>query len=49
MGQGFTIRNDLALDTIITNVVIIDSVSGIIKADIGIKDGMIHGVGKGGN
>lgn len=49
MGQGVTLRNDQALDTIITNVVIMDSVSGIIKADIGIKDGMIHGVGKGGN
>lgn len=49
MGQGVTIRNDQALDTIITNIIIIDSVSGIIKADIGIKDGMIHGVGKAGN
>ena len=42
-------RNDSALDTIITNVVIIDTISGITKADIGIKDGMIQGVGKGGN
>lgn len=42
-------RNDVALDTLITNIVVIDSVSGIFKADIGIKDGMIHGVGKAGN
>ena len=43
------VRNDVALDTIITNVIIIDAVSGVVKADIGIKDGMIQGVGKGGN
>jgi urease len=49
MGQSVTISNDIALDTVITNVVIIDSLCGIIKADIGIRDGMIHGVGKAGN
>lgn len=49
MAQSISARNDVALDTIITNVIIIDSVSGIIKADIGIRDGMIQGVGKGGN
>ena len=37
MGQTVNARNDVALDTIITNVIIIDSISGIIKADIGIK------------
>ena len=49
MGQAVSVRNDVALDTIITNIVIIDAVCGIIKADIGIKDGMIQGVGKAGN
>ncbi len=49
MAQAVNARNDTALDTIITNVVIIDAVCGVIKADIGIKDGMILGVGKGGN
>jgi urease alpha subunit len=37
MAQAVGVRNDQALDTIITNVVIIDAVCGIIKADIGIK------------
>ena len=37
MGQSVNVRNDSALDTIITNVIIIDSVGGIIKADIGIR------------
>ena len=49
MAQSVNSRNDTAVDTIITNVVIIDAVCGVIKADIGIKDGMILGVGKGGN
>jgi urease subunit alpha len=37
-----------ALDTVITNALILDY-SGIIKADIGIKDGRIVGIGKSGN
>ncbi len=37
------------LDTVITNALIVDSVSGIIKADIGIKDGFIRAIGKAGN
>lgn len=37
MGQCVGSRNDTALDTIITNVVIIDASVGIIKADIGIR------------
>lgn len=49
MAQAVSLRNDVALDTVITNVVIIDTISGILKADIGIKDGMVHGVGKAGN
>ncbi|TDD91063.1 urease subunit alpha [Actinomadura darangshiensis] len=38
-----------ALDTVITNVVVIDPVLGVVKGDIGIKDGRIAGVGKSGN
>ncbi|MFT4039538.1 MAG: urease subunit alpha, partial [Thermomicrobiales bacterium] len=38
-----------ALDLVITNVVIIDAIQGIIKADIGIRDGKIAGIGKAGN
>jgi urease alpha subunit len=37
MGQASNTRNDVALDTVITNVVIIDAVLGIVKADLGIK------------
>ena len=42
------IRNDGVLDFVITSVMIIDH-WGIVKADIGIKDGKIVGVGKAGN
>ncbi|CAF0880370.1 unnamed protein product [Didymodactylos carnosus] len=49
MGQASNTRNDVALDTVVTNVVIIDTVAGIIKADLGIKDGTISGIGKAGN
>ncbi|WP_442953823.1 urease subunit alpha [Paenibacillus sp. URB8-2] len=49
MGQSANaLRDDGVLDTIITNAVIIDH-WGIVKADIGLKDGMIVGIGKGGN
>ncbi|HXJ81122.1 MAG TPA: urease subunit alpha [Candidatus Methylomirabilis sp.] len=37
------------LDTLISNVVVIDPVLGILKANIGIKDGLIVGVGRAGN
>lgn len=37
------------LDTVITNALIIDAVIGIVKADVGIKDGKIAGIGKAGN
>ncbi len=37
-----------ALDAVITNVVVIDH-TGIFKADVGIKDGHIAGIGKAGN
>ncbi|MDZ5453433.1 urease subunit alpha [Labrys sp. ZIDIC5] len=38
-----------ALDSVIHNATIIDAVLGIVKADIGIRDGRIAGVGKAGN
>ena len=48
MGQSQLSRKQGAVDTVITNALIID-VSGIIKADIGIKNGIIDGIGKAGN
>ena len=38
-----------ALDLVITNVIIMDPIQGIVKADIGIRDGKIAGIGKSGN
>jgi urease subunit alpha len=48
MGQSRATRADGAPDTVITGVVIIDH-WGIIKADLGIRDGRITGIGKAGN
>ncbi|MCM3630180.1 urease subunit alpha [Paenibacillus glycanilyticus] len=49
MGQSSgALRDEGVLDTLITNAVIIDH-WGIVKADIGIKDGSIVGIGKAGN
>jgi urease subunit alpha len=48
MGQGQATRQDGAMDTVITNAVIVDH-SGIAKADIGIRDGRIARIGKAGN
>ncbi|RYX85257.1 urease subunit alpha [bacterium] len=49
MGQSSrATRADGALDTVITNALIIDW-WGIVKADIGIRDGVIIGIGKAGN
>ncbi|GBF76628.1 urease subunit alpha [Paenibacillus sp. 598K] len=49
MGQSSgALRSDGVLDTLITNAVVIDH-SGIYKADIGLRDGMIVGIGKAGN
>jgi urease subunit alpha len=47
MGQSQRMSAD-CVDTVITNAVIIDH-WGIIKADIGIKNGFIYGIGKAGN
>ena len=38
-----------APDLVITNVTIVDSMLGVIKADVGVKDGKICGIGKAGN
>src|SRR3954470_1128524 len=48
MGQSQLSRAQGAVDTVITNAVILDH-SGIVKADIGIKDGRISAIGKAGN
>ena len=48
MGQGRATRADGAPDTVITGAVIIDY-WGIIKADVGIRDGRIAAIGKAGN
>ncbi|PRX74815.1 urease subunit alpha [Cohnella sp. SGD-V74] len=49
MGQSSgAVRSDGVLDTLITNAVVIDH-WGVVKGDIGIKDGVIVGIGKAGN
>ncbi len=48
MGQSQRSRAEGAVDTVITNALILDH-WGIVKADIGIKDGRIAGIGKAGN
>jgi len=59
-GGGKTLRDGIglvpgldsaagALDMLISNAVVIDPVLGVVKGDIGIKDGNIMGVGKAGN
>jgi urease alpha subunit len=48
MGQSQRSRAQGAVDTVITNALILDH-WGIVKADIGLKDGRIAGIGKAGN
>src|ERR1700743_1135015 len=48
MGQSQVTRARGAVDTVITNAVILDH-WGIVKADVGLKDGMIAAIGKAGN
>ncbi len=59
-GGGKTLRDGMGLDNectsaggsldlVITNVTILDPLLGVIKADVGIKDGKIAGIGKAGN
>ena len=48
MGQSQVSRADGAVDTVITNALIIDH-TGIVKADVGLRDGRIAAIGKAGN
>ena len=59
-GGGKTLRDGMALantitstagalDLVITNVTILDPILGVVKADVGIKDGRIAGIGQSGN
>ena len=59
-GGGKTLRDGMGFDNeltsaagspdlVITNVTIVDAVLGIVKADVGIKNGLICGIGKAGN
>src|SRR3977135_97130 len=48
MGQSQRSRGEGAVDTVITNALILDH-WGVVKADIGIKDGRIAAIGKAGN
>ena len=49
MGQAAGVSSSRSLDLVITNAIVMDPLIGILKADIGIKDGLIAGVGKAGN
>ena len=48
MGQSCTVPDSECPDTVITSALVVDS-TGIYKADIGIRDGKICGIGKAGN
>lgn len=51
-GMGLANRYSVkggSLDLVITNVTILDPILGVVKADVGIKDGKIAGIGKAGN
>lgn len=59
-GGGKTLRDGMGYDNeltnaggspdlVITNVTIVDGIQGVIKADVGIKNGLICGIGKAGN
>ena len=48
MGQSQVTRAEGAVDTVITNALIVDT-TGIYKADVGLKDGRIAAIGKAGN
>ena len=48
MGQSQVSRAGGAVDTVITNALIVDW-TGIYKADVGLRDGLIHAIGKAGN
>jgi urease subunit alpha len=50
-GQGQSTRTNAegALDLVITNAIVVDPLLGVLKADIGVKEGRIVAVGKAGN
>jgi urease subunit alpha len=48
-GQASGVLSKDSLDLVITNAIVLDPILGIIKADIGIKDGLIVAVGNAGN
>jgi urease subunit alpha len=48
MAQGVTTRADGALDTVITNAIVLDW-WGVVRADVGIRDGVIVALGRAGN
>jgi urease subunit alpha len=48
MGQAAGVADRDALDLVITNALVVDW-TGIYKADVGVKDGLITGIGKAGN
>ena len=47
--NGSLKSSDKILDIVIKNATIVDAMAGIVKADIGIRDGRIVGIGKAGN
>ncbi|WP_164750052.1 urease subunit alpha, partial [Mesorhizobium sp. M7A.F.Ca.CA.002.07.1.1] len=49
MGQSQVSRAQGAVDTVITNALVIDASAGIFKADVGLRDGRIAAIGKAGN
>jgi urease subunit alpha len=48
-GQASGVLSKDSLDLVITNAIVLDPILGIIKADIGVKDGLIVAVGNAGN
>ena len=48
MGQGQRLAAEV-VDTVITNALIVDAITGIVKADVGLKNGRIAAIGKAGN
>ncbi len=49
MGQASGVKRNDSLDLVITNTIILDPILGILKADIGIRDGKIVKIGNAGN
>jgi urease subunit alpha len=49
LAQASGVDREQSLDLVITNAVVLDPIMGVVKGDIGIKDGRIVGVGKAGN